>query len=45
MKGFFVAGDVANFPFKQAIIASAQGCTAAFSAYEYVTKEHVNLYD
>jgi thioredoxin reductase (NADPH) len=45
MQGFFVAGDVANFPFKQAIIASSQGCIAAYSAYEYITKEHINLYN
>lgn len=45
MKGFFVAGDVTNMPFKQAIIASSQGCIAAYSAYEYVTKEHITTYD
>lgn len=37
--GIFAAGDVADKPFKQLITGVAEGCTAAFSAYEYITKE------
>jgi len=36
--GVFPAGDVTDTPFKQAIIAAAQGATAAFSAYDHITK-------
>lgn len=36
--GIFAAGDVADKPFKQAITGVAEGCTAAYSAYEYITK-------
>jgi len=36
--GFFVAGDVSDTPFKQAITAASEGSTAAFSAYDYITK-------
>ncbi|HLC31079.1 MAG TPA: FAD-dependent oxidoreductase [Candidatus Nanoarchaeia archaeon] len=36
--GVFAAGDVADKPFKQAITGVAEGCTAAYSAYEYITK-------
>ena len=36
--GFFAAGDITNTPFKQAITGAAEGCVAAFSAYDYVTK-------
>jgi thioredoxin reductase (NADPH) len=39
--GVFAAGDVADKPFKQAITGVAEGCTAAHSAYEYITKESV----
>ena len=35
--GVFAAGDVADKPFKQAITGVAEGCTAAYSAYEYIT--------
>lgn len=35
VKGVFAAGDVADKPFKQAITGVAEGCTAAYSAYEY----------
>jgi len=41
VKGVFAAGDVADKPFKQAITGVAEGCTAAYSAYEFVTKERV----
>jgi len=33
--GVFAAGDVADKPFKQAITGVAEGCTAAYSAYEF----------
>lgn len=36
--GVFAAGDVADKPFKQAITGVAEGCTAAFSAYEFINK-------
>lgn len=36
--GFFAAGDVVNTPWKQAIIGAAEGCMAAYSAYEYIGK-------
>ena len=37
--GVFAAGDVADKPFKQAITGVAEGCTAAWSAYEYINRE------
>lgn len=40
--GVFAAGDVADKPFKQAITGVAEGCTAAYSAYEFITKESLN---
>src|SRR3989338_2172493 len=39
--GVFAGGDVADKPFKQAITGVAEGCTAAYSAYEYLTKNHI----
>jgi thioredoxin reductase (NADPH) len=36
--GVFAAGDVADKPFKQAITGVAEGCTAAYSAYQYISK-------
>ncbi len=42
IEGIFAAGDVADKPFKQAITGVAEGCTAAYSAYEYITKEEVS---
>jgi thioredoxin reductase (NADPH) len=39
--GVFAAGDVADKPFKQLITGVAEGCTAAHSAYEYITKNKV----
>lgn len=36
--GVFGAGDVGDKPFKQLITGVAEGCTAAFSAYEYISK-------
>ncbi len=41
VKGVYAAGDVADKPFKQAITGVAEGCTAAYSAFEYITKESV----
>ena len=37
--GIFAAGDVTDKPFKQLIIGVADGCTAAYSAYEYINKK------
>lgn len=42
IKGVYAAGDVADKPFKQAITGVAEGCTAAYSAYEYITKAKGN---
>ncbi len=41
--GVYAAGDVADKPFKQAITGVAEGCTAAYSAFEYITKGNVML--
>ena len=41
LQGVFAAGDVGDKAFKQAITGVAEGCTAAHSAYEYITKESV----
>lgn len=41
VKGVYAAGDVADKPFKQAITGVAEGCTAAYSAFEYITKNIV----
>jgi thioredoxin reductase (NADPH) len=37
--GVFAAGDVTDFGFRQAITAASQGATAAWAAYEYVSKK------
>jgi len=42
--GVFAAGDVADKPFKQAITGVAEGCTAAYSAYECITEEKCGNY-
>jgi len=39
IKGIFAAGDVTDKPFKQLITGVADGCTAAYSAYEFITGE------
>lgn len=39
--GIFAAGDVTDKPFKQLITGVADGCTASYSAYEYLTKSRV----
>lgn len=41
VKGVFAAGDVTDKPFKQLITGVADGCTAAYSAYEYITKQRL----
>ena len=38
VSGVYSAGDVADKPFKQAITGVAEGCTAAYSAFEYISK-------
>lgn len=38
-RGVFAAGDVTNFPYKQAIIAASQGAIAALSAYSYLMRK------
>ncbi len=38
--GVFAAGDVSDKPFKQAITGVAEGCTAAYSAFEYISKQN-----
>ncbi len=43
--GVYAAGDVADKPFKQAITGVAEGCTAAYSAFEYINKESYELGD
>jgi thioredoxin reductase (NADPH) len=37
-KGVFAAGDLTTTPFKQIVIASAEGAKAALSAYDYIQK-------
>lgn len=39
--GVFAAGDVTDKPFKQLITGVADGCTAAYSAYEYLTRKRI----
>ena len=41
VSGVFAAGDVTDKQFKQLITGVADGCTAAYSAYEYITKQKV----
>jgi len=36
--GVYAAGDATDKPFKQLITGVADGCTAAYSAYEYIKK-------
>jgi len=43
VKGVFAAGDVTDKPFKQLITGVADGCTAAYSAFEYITKNKVQV--
>lgn len=39
VQGIFAAGDVTDKQFKQLITGVADGCTAAHSAYEYISKD------
>ena len=39
IKGVFAAGDVTDKPFKQLITGVADGCTAAYSAYEHINNK------
>ena len=39
IKGIFAAGDVTDKKFKQLITGVSDGCTAAYYAYEYITKK------
>jgi thioredoxin reductase (NADPH) len=41
VKGVFAAGDVTDKDFKQLIIGVADACSAAYSAFEYITKNKV----
>ena len=38
VNGIFAGGDVTDKPFKQLITGVADGCTASYSAYEYINK-------
>jgi thioredoxin reductase len=38
VKGFFAAGDVVDTSFKQAITGVAEGVSAVYSAYEYISQ-------
>ena len=42
--GVYAAGDVTDKPFKQLITGVADGCTAAYSAYEYIKKNKIISY-
>jgi len=42
--GVYAAGDVTDKPFKQLITGVADGCTAAYSAYEYIKKNKIIFY-
>lgn len=41
VKGIFAAGDVTDKKFKQLVTGVADGCSAAYYAYEYITKNKV----
>lgn len=43
--GIYAAGDVADNKFKQAITGVAEGVTAAYSAYHYVSETEIKCYD
>ena len=45
VSGFFVAGDITDTPFKQAITAASEGCIAAYSSYQYVSNNKLCTYD
>jgi thioredoxin reductase (NADPH) len=39
LNGVFAAGDVSDGAFKQLITGVAEGCTASYAAYEYISKK------
>jgi thioredoxin-disulfide reductase len=39
--GFYAAGDVTDTEWKQAIVSAAEGCKAAFSAFEFVSAQNL----
>ena len=39
MEGIFAAGDITQTPYKQAVIAAAEGVKAALSAYNYLRRK------
>lgn len=41
VRGIFAAGDVTDKKFKQLVTGVADGCSAAYYAYEYITKNKV----
>ena len=41
VKGIFAAGDITDKKFKQLITGVADGCTASYYAFEYITKKEV----
>jgi len=41
VSGVYAAGDVTDQPFKQLITGVADGCVAAYSAYEYIKKRKI----
>tara|TARA_Y100000310_G_scaffold167136_1_gene166893 strand:- start:4855 stop:5802 length:948 start_codon:yes stop_codon:yes gene_type:complete len=41
IEGVYAAGDVTDKEFKQLITGVADGCTAAYYAYEYITKQNI----
>jgi len=41
VRGIFAAGDVTDKRFKQLVTGVADGCSAAYYAYEYITKNKV----
>lgn len=41
VRGVFAAGDVTDKKFKQLVTGVADGCSAAYYAYEYITKNKV----
>ena len=43
--GIYAAGDVTDKQFKQLITGVADACTAAYTAYEYITKNEILLCD
>ncbi len=44
VEGVYAAGDVTDKQFKQLITGVADGCTAAYSAYEYISKKYNSSY-